>query len=75
MVDLNPVGLSSSQATTANPGSPLRTASPSRSLLDKVADSSSYDNFFSPNNLMVSKRHTRILGTLNKRADKAFVDE
>ena len=29
---------------------------------------------FSPNNLRVNKRHTRILGTLNKRANQEFID-
>jgi len=30
---------------------------------------------FSPNNLKVKKRHTRILGTINKKADKEFIDQ
>ena len=29
---------------------------------------------FSPSNLRVSKRHTRILGTLNKRANQEFIN-
>ena len=29
---------------------------------------------FSPNNLRVNKRHTRILGTLNKRANQEFIN-
>ena len=29
---------------------------------------------FSPNNLRVNKRHTRILGTLNKRATQEFIN-
>ena len=29
---------------------------------------------FSPSMLKVKKRHTRILGTINKKADKEFID-
>lgn len=29
---------------------------------------------FSPSNIRVNKRHTRILGTLNKRASQEFIN-